>query len=166
MLSMFVIFLVLFGMLELFYFIIGQFFIDYAAVRGARSHSVGFQDYLVAREIRVNALPASGRLVKPADSAGLAKEKSYINSFLGGNRWLEYEYWFGTPKEPDAKVNARLRYHVSDNMGMDHVDAAFTDYEFPYSRLKRMFFGAGIDLNGEGAIRDYAIDYLDMGGSL
>lgn len=42
LLSMFVIFLVLFGLLQVFYFVIGQYFIDYAAIRGARSRAVGF----------------------------------------------------------------------------------------------------------------------------
>lgn len=54
---MFVIFLVLFGLLQVFYFVIGQYFIDYAAIRGARSRAVGFRDYLIGREVRVMPFP-------------------------------------------------------------------------------------------------------------
>ena len=60
LLSYFVLFLVLFGMLHIFYFFAGQFFADYAALRGARSRAVGFADYLVKRESRVTAIGGSG----------------------------------------------------------------------------------------------------------
>ena len=39
LMAMFVLFLVLFGMLQVFYFAAGQFFTDYAALRGARSRA-------------------------------------------------------------------------------------------------------------------------------
>ena len=56
LLSLFVLLLILFGMLQVFYFFAGQFFTDYAALRGSRSRAVGFADYLVNREIKINAI--------------------------------------------------------------------------------------------------------------
>ena len=166
LLAMFVIFLVLFGLLQVFYFVIGQYFIDYAAIRGARSRAVGFRDYLIRREIRVNALPASGDIVSPTlDENSLAdrmmKERSYINSYVGGYRWLEYEYWDGNSRNPDKKVETTLTYTAAVSMDMNDLYTKFTDYAFPDTYLKHLFFGSGIDLEGKATLSDFASNYLE-----
>ena len=166
LLAMFVIFLVLFGLLQVFYFVVGQYFIDYAAIRGARSRAVGFRDYLIRREIRVNALPASGDIVSPTlDENSLAdrmtKERSYINSYIGGYRWLEYEYWDGNSRNPDKKVETTLTYTAAVSMDMNDLYTKFTDYAFPDTYLKHLFFGSGIDLEGKATLSDFASNYLE-----
>ena len=166
LLAMFVIFLVLFGLLQAFYFVVGQYFIDYAAIRGARSRAVGFREYLIQREIRVNALPASGNIVSPAlDENSLAdrmiKERSYINSYIGGYRWLEYEYWEGRSADPNRKVDTRLIHTAAVSMNMTDLYTKFTDYAFPDTYLKHLFFGSGIDLEGKATLTDFASNYLE-----
>ncbi len=164
--AMFVICLVLFGLLQVFYFTIGQFFIDYAAIRGARSRAVGFQDYLVNREIRVNAIPGSGNIVEPAIAASnmsdrLTSERSFINAFVGGNRWLEYEFWFGKSANPDLQIPTTLHYSASDSMGLTTLNTEFRDYVFPETYLKHLFFPEGINLRGNAVLNDYSADYLE-----
>ena len=166
LLAMFVIFLVLFGLLQVFYFVVGQYFIDYAAIRGARSRAVGFRDYLIRREIRVNALPASGDIVSPTlDENSLAdqmtKERSYINSYIGGYRWLEYEYWDGNSRNEGKKVDTTLTYTAAVSMDMNDLYTKFTDYAFPDTYLKHLFFGSGIDLEGKATLSDFASNYLE-----
>lgn len=180
LLAMFVIFLVLFGLLQVFYFVVGQYFIDYAAIRGARSRAVGFRDYLIRREIRVNALPASGDIVSPTlDEKSLAdrmtKERSYINSYIGGYRWLEYEYWDGNSPNSDKKSEdedansssqgkeekTKLIYTAAVSMDMNDLYTKFTNYAFPDTCLKHLFFGSGIDLEGKATLSDFASNYLE-----
>ncbi len=172
LLSMFVIFLVLFGLLQVFYFIIGQYFIDYAAIRGARSHAVGFRDYLIGREVRVNALPASGDIVSPAldensTADRLTRERSYINSYVGGNRWLEYEFWYGNASDAERTVNTTLTYTAAVSMDMTDLYTKFTDYAFPDTYLKHLFFGQGngIDLEGKATLTDYSANYIENNSS-
>ena len=83
LLSYFVLFLVLFGMLHIFYFFAGQFFADYAALRGARSRAVGFADYLVKRESRVTAIGGSGLMVYPGLHNADIDEKSEYTAGSG-----------------------------------------------------------------------------------
>ena len=166
LLAMFVIFLVLFGLLQVFYFVVGQYFIDYAAIRGARSRAVGFREYLIQREVRVNALPASGDIVAPTlDENSLVdrmiKERSYINSYIGGYRWLEYEYWEGKSADPDRKVDTRLTHTAAVSMDMTDLYTKFSDYAFPDTYLKHLFFGSGIDLEGKATLSDFASNYLE-----
>ena len=131
LLALFVIFLILFGMLHVFYFFAGQLFADYASLRGARSRAVGFSDYLVKRETRINAIGASGRLVSPAlndagnskyDVSQFSREKTLIQRFMVGVSWLEYEYWFGS---------ALLNILIHDSDRESRVSASFRDYAFP-----------------------------------
>ena len=166
LLAMFVIFLVLFGLLQVFYFVVGQYFIDYAAIRGARSRAVGFREYLIQREVRVNALPASGDIVAPTlDENSLVdrmiKERSYINSYIGGYRWLEYEYWEGKSADPNRKVDTRLTHTAAVSMDMTDLYTKFSDYAFPDTYLKHLFFGPGIDLEGKATLSDFASNYLE-----
>ncbi len=174
LLSMFVILLVLFGMLQVFYFFTGQVFTDYAALRGARSRAVGFKEYLVARELRVNAIGGSGILVEPAltsfdvsvssgDSSAnqLTVEKSLIQRYMTGSRWIEYEYWFGRAAHENRRVNTELHYSISNPSNKVDITALFTDYAFPDTYTKRLFFGNGIDLTGEASLSDHAQVYLE-----
>lgn len=99
---MIILLLILFGLLQVAQLSTAKIFADYASFRGARSAAVGFKDYLVDREARIKAIPASGRLVDPArdsldDGGGAyslyASEKVMIENYMDGTRWLEYEYW-------------------------------------------------------------------------
>ena len=140
----------------------GDVFVD--EVVGSRA--VGFRDYLIRREIRVNALPASGDIVSPTlDENSLAdrmtKERSYINSYVGGYRWLEYEYWDGNSRNPDKKVETTLTYTAAVSMDMNDLYTKFTDYAFPDTYLKHLFFGSGIDLEGKATLSDFASNYLE-----
>ena len=176
LLSFFILFLVLLGMLHVFYFFTGQFFTDYAALRGARSRTVGFADYLVERESRVNAIGASGRIISPRlhnsgtkisgyEANQFTMEKTLIQRYMVGTTWLEYEYWFGNPG---------LKMRINDSGLVSNVTATFMDYIFPLSadavendpygnsqrRKIRMFFN-GIDLRGSASLGNHSKVYLE-----
>ena len=172
LLSLFILLLVLFGMLQVFYFFAGQFFTDYAAFRGARSRAVGFADYLVQRETRINAIGGSGLLVSPqlhSAGSGLSKydatqftmEKTLIQRYMVGATWLEYEYWFGCPCHENSKVDTVMHINASNSATTAKVEAKFTNYAFPESLTRRLFFGSGLDLKGSASLGNHAAVYLE-----
>lgn len=136
-LCMFLLFLILFGLLQIFYFSAGQMFTDYAALRGIRSHIVGFREYLVRREVRVNAIGGSGQLVTPrVDPASydpVATEKSYVNSYLNGYRYMEYEFWEGRSGQTfdsfkGINLPTSLSHRVTDEGKLAKLTVRFKDY--------------------------------------
>lgn len=146
-LAMFVIFLVLGGLLQLFYFAVGQMVTDYAALRGVRSYVVGFRNDLVGRAAKVSAIGASGNIVEPElpiyrDSNGRPdhktkthSERSFVNTYLVGWRYLRYEFWNGhdgsnnsTEYTLSPGVNTKLSYYTSDNGNESDFTLKFKDY--------------------------------------
>jgi len=174
LLSMFVLFLVLFGMLQIFYVFSGQLFTDYAALRGARSRAVGFADYLVKRELKVNAIGASGLLVTPAlnsvgsssslsqyDASQFTMEKTLIQRYMVGATWLEYEYWYGRANNSSRKVSTTLSTRIQDNGLTTAVLAHFSRYLFPEQFTRKMFFKDGLDLKGRAELGNHSRVYLN-----
>ena len=174
LLSMFVLFLVLFGMLQIFYVFAGQLFTDYAALRGARSRTVGFADYLVTRELKVNAVGGSGLLVSPAlnsvgssstlshyNASQFTMEKTLIQRYMVGVTWLEYEYWYGRSNNPDRKVSTTLSSWIRDNGLTTTVLAHFSHYLFPEQFTRKMFFRDGLDLKGRVELGNHSQVYLN-----
>ncbi|MBQ9337471.1 MAG: hypothetical protein IJS14_09265 [Lentisphaeria bacterium] len=173
LLSLFILLLILFGMLQVFYFFAGQFFTDYAALRGSRSRAVGFADYLAQREARVNAIGGSGLLVSPQlrslQSAGLGKydagqftqEKTLIERYMVGTTWVEYEYWYGKPALEGRKVDTNFRVRISNSSTSAKVETEFTNYAFPESLTRRLFFGSGLNLKGTASLGNHSAVYLE-----
>lgn len=172
LLCFFILFLVLFGMIHVSYFFIGQYFADYAALRGARSRTVGFAPYLVNRESKINAIGGSGFLVSPSLSgfhsenpryaaSQFQSEKTLIQRYMVGARYLEYEYWNGrSPRNPSL----RTTFHTVISPGGSNtckVSAYFDDYASVERYIGKMFFNGGIRLHGEAVLRDHSQVYLD-----
>lgn len=180
LLSFFVLFLILFGMIHVFYFFMGQFYADYASLRGARSKAVGFADYLANRAVRINAIGGSGMLVSPrlySAEGGNAKygatqftmEKTLIQRYMVGASWLEYQYWFG------VRGLAPLLNITLKDSGTDVKAAAeFSNYAFPWGtpetltdsggnpprKTFRLFFD-GINLKGSASLGNHSKIYLE-----
>ena len=181
LLSWFLLFLVLLGMLHVFYFFAGQMFADYAAYRGARSRAVGFADYLVQRETRVSAIGGSGKIVKPNlmssnfdqsgyDATLFTREKTLIQRYRMGISWLEYEFWFGRSADSDRMVDTWLDIKIKDSGKTVRVQSTFLDYMFPLSvpakdgsessRNFRLFYKKGIHLKGSAELGNHSTVYL------
>ena len=101
-LSMILIGMILFGILQLFQLVVADMIVEYAAFRGARSAAVGFREEYAIREALVKAAPASGALITP-DPDGypgynwnpVNTEKSLLRGFMQGDRNVEYANWVG-----------------------------------------------------------------------
>ena len=100
MISMMVVLLILFGLLQLFHLSLAKVISDYAAFRAARSASVGFCDDLAFREAKVKSIPAAGLMTEPEKSSYFGSnqtqfsfEKTAIERYMDGTQYLDYEYW-------------------------------------------------------------------------
>lgn len=95
-LSMILLGMILFGILQLFQLIVTDMVTEYAAFRGARSAAVGFKDEYAYREAELKVAPVSGHIVRPNDGNNtLNHEKSLLKSYLAGEVDVEYSTWKG-----------------------------------------------------------------------
>lgn len=98
-LSMLLLGLILFGILQLFQLVVADMVTDYAAFRGARSAAVGFSDGYAIREALIKSAPVSGAMVKPdtSDYPGfsVSTEMSILQSFMKDECNVEYANWIG-----------------------------------------------------------------------
>lgn len=78
--------LILFGLFELSRLYTAREVNDYAATAGARARSVGFNDFMVHKVVRVAAIPNAGALVSPAfrNDSGLMGP---ISTWTPGRFW-------------------------------------------------------------------------------
>ena len=95
-LSMILLGMILFGILQLFQLAVADMVTDYAAFRGARSAAVGFKDEYAIREALIKSAPVSGAMVEPTSRWNtVASEKSLLRGFMEGDRNVEYANWRG-----------------------------------------------------------------------
>ena len=98
--SMLLLFMILFGILQLFQLALADMIADYAAFRGARSASVGFRERIAEREALIKSVPASGALVYPDYSAYgdyqfVDSEKELLKNYQQSRQNVQYAYWSG-----------------------------------------------------------------------
>ena len=101
-LSMILLGMILFGVLQLFQLVLADMLADYAAFRGARSAAVGFNERLAKREALTKSVPASGSMVFPDPSAyagyqfgSVETEKALLRRYMECRRDVEYANWIG-----------------------------------------------------------------------
>lgn len=132
--SMLLICMILFGLLQFFYYAVAQMVTDYAAFRAARSETVGFDDIRVGMEGRMKVIAASGKMRVPLDMTDYLNEAAVsfasavdqfryerlaIIDYMENKRPLAYQYW-----APE--------YNVSANQKSDEDDKeqkTFWDYQ-------------------------------------
>lgn len=164
--------LILFGLLQIFYLYVAQVILDYSAFCTARGAAVGLygrysdggdaveEGYILKRAMRVAAIGASGDLLTGEDGGGtpfspdgnplsqFGWEREQIPWYLQWGWYLGYEYWddMGDP-EPETDNNC-VRVRVGCEYPVD----------FP---MKSAFFQSDtLDIQGEAAVMDYAVNYL------
>ena len=106
-LSMLLLMLILFGALQVFQLILANMVAEYAAFRGARCVSVGFNQQWARIEAKIKAVPASGHIILPEtennpksmpSSLPLFKEQDYLTKYQEQDedyKNLNYTYWDG-----------------------------------------------------------------------
>lgn len=189
-LTLLILCLILFGLLQIFHLSIAQMLTDYSAFCTARSYSVGFDDYLVGRTSRVAAIGASGHMTYPEDSTSnsalelLAEEEIRIPEYIQGDRWLNYQYWHGNTLE-DNEYDSRywntdgggkyevhapytvLSYSATETLDETvEVNTTFHNYPFIYFDLMdpgHEWFSRedAVDVTGSSEVMNYSANYLE-----
>jgi len=139
--------------------------LDYAAARGARAKTVGFNRFMVYKTIRVGAIPNAGRLLAPAHAAGplgeLAAETPRIPLYLGAQHWGE--------------LDAVLQYDAWDTIGIGHPtsydDGRVLGIEVPQNKpfmsngFHRAYYsGDFVPLRGQAYIDSHYSLYIQEDG--
>ena len=172
--SMLLICLILFGLLQFFYYAAAQMVTDYAAFRAARSESVGFKDTLVTMEGRMKAISASGRMRVPYDmtqdevanqsnTSTIGQyyyERLAIIDYMENRRPLAYEYW--APQYNTSQNHETTLTIKSSNMGNSFTEkAVFTDYPWIMPFRKAFVTDGKIDIKGESKMSRHSAQYLE-----
>lgn len=184
-LSMILLGMILFGILQLFQLVVTDMITDYAAFRGARSASVGFDDALAVREAMIKAAPVSGNLITPDpdDYSGWSvnTEKSFLQEYMRGDIQMEYANWIGRDKFhtdyqcPDygkpmvggcAVCSRNSNHYVSADVQGAGETMRFT-FEFvnyPLNiPLHDWLTGTdSIDISGEAELTNHSSAFLDL----
>ena len=181
MLTMLVICLLVFGLLQIFQVAISELVTSYSAFTAGRSYAVGFSAdengpwwrCLVYKSARVAAVGASGKRLYPEDPN--LNEKDVIIRYLSDDgQWLEYEYWWGgNDYDLDFYSNrisppsTHFSYSISTlGTGNAQSTTRFRDYPFPIMDLMdpdRTWFDTvedSRDVSATAEIYNHAEDYM------
>ncbi len=154
--------LVLFGLFEISQLFAAQEILDYAAARGARAETVGFNSFMVQKIVRVGAIPNAGRLINPVIIGGPAAqsdaELARIPLYLGGENAgrltgiLDYDHWDSVGLPVSTLVGGLIREHLSQTYDLRG---------FPFSQA--FYSGDTLPLEGEAYIESHYPLYMNEG---
>ena len=188
MVSMLVISLVLFGLLQIFYLSVAQLEIQYASFKAARAGGVGLADYLVTRVAQTAVIGASGELITPPRSYdSLATQAAseifplptirytstipgLMSSYQSGITYLDYEYWregYGgdTPSGYTYfKSNANktsLWTNISSGASVSTGTAGFSDYPLNFPMRSAFTSETNIDISSQAKVVNSMNTFMD-----
>jgi len=181
MLTMIVICLLLFGLLQVFQIAVADLITSYSAFSSGRSYAVGFSAdengpwwrCLVYKAARVAAVGASGQRIYPENS-NYSEQDVIVRYLSDDGQWLEYEYWWGeNDYDLDFYSNrvsppsTHFGYSISTTgTGNAQSTARFTNYPFPIMDLmdpNRVWFETvedSRDISATAEIYNHAEDYM------
>ena len=181
MLTMIVICLILFGLLQVFQVAVAELITSYSSFTAARSYAVGFSAEesgpwwrtLVDKSARVAAVAASGKRIYPEDN-NLSEQDVIVRYLSNDGQWLEYEYWWGGNEYDRDFYSTRISppsTHFSytaytDGSGNSVSRTTFMDYPFPIMDLMdpdRTWFDSvehSRDISATAEIYNHARDYM------
>jgi len=79
--------LILFGLLQISQLFAAREVLQHAANRGARARTVGFNDFMVQKCVRVAAIPVSGRLLEPVYTNEDPALRDMLETMRAGELW-------------------------------------------------------------------------------
>lgn len=154
---------VFFGVFQISQMFASKEVLNYAAGRGARARTVGFNRFMVFKTIQVGAIPNAGRLVNPVYAGGpsqeYALESARIPLYLGGENMgrlraiLDYDAWDTV--------------HAGDSVSMGDGTLSQTveqDVPLRYPFHRAFYAADSISLSGQNDIDEHFPLYLDEEG--
>jgi hypothetical protein len=187
-LVMIVLCLILFGALQISRLFAAREILDYAAARGARAQTVGFNRFMVYKTIRVGAIPNAGQLISPDYAGALSSAGDHDWSVAGGGARWSFAL-SATPSSPQQALEsariplylgATLYGHLPATLDYDRWDSISqqttegngdriqvrVSQEFPLVfPLHRAFYAAdSVPLEGRCDLENHAALYLNNQG--
>ncbi len=158
---MIIVCILFFGVFQISQLFAAKEVLQYAASRGARAKTVGFNHFMVFKTVRVGAIPNAGRLVNPGWVGGPTSqhvaEEPRIPLYLGSDNWgqldaiLDYEDWDTISAPVSYEVgNGTLRLSI-------HQNVSLTNY--PLHHL--YYANDSFEMDGESTLDSHASLYLD-----
>lgn len=153
--------LLLMGLFQLAHLFIAQEILDYAAGRGARAKTVGFNDFMVTKTVRIGSIANAGALTFPARPGGgpwaqwSSCESPRIPEYLMSDSWqldaiLNYELWDSILWSCPAPTAPVLHFEVHQTMPLTI-----------FSNVFRAFFaGSAVPMRGVAEIESHYPLYL------
>lgn len=156
--------LIFFGIFQISQLYAAQEVLDYAAGRGARAFTVGFNKFMVDKTVRVGVIANAGRMSNPAYQGGPAAEHALeaarIPLYLGAENSgqldaiLDYEHWDTIPPGAASSMSdGTFRFSVSQNIPL-------TNNPF----VKSFYAGKSLSLDGENYLDEHFTLYMDDSG--
>lgn len=156
--------LVFFGLFQISQLFAAQEVLDYAAGRGARAITVGFNRFMVEKTVRVGVIPNAGRMINPAYQGGPAAEHALeaarIPLYLGADNSgqlhaiLDYANWTNIQCGAAASMgDGTFRYGVAQEVFLTNNPFA-----------KAFYSADSINLNGETYLDEHYTLYMDDAG--
>ncbi len=180
--------LILFGALQVSRLFAAREILDYAAARGARAQTVGFNRFMVEKTIRVGAIPNAGQLTSPDYAGPLSSAGEHDWSVAGGGARWSFALSAAPASPQQALESARiplylgatLHGHLSAILDYDRWDSLTyrtsgnngaqiqvrVNQEFPLAfPLHRAFYAAdSIPMEGRCDLENHASFYLENQG--
>ena len=181
-LSMLLLGLILFGVLQLFQLALAQMVADYAAFRGARSAAVGLKNEWAYIESLVKAAPASGHLqFEDHRRPSLYQEEAILEKFMyqkKGYEHVNYSYWdgdvqfhtdyrcpdYGLPMRGGCSIcrlSNKPRAELSVNPVTKSCVFSFVNYPLTIPFYKFITGHESVTITGEARVANYSERILE-----
>lgn len=156
--------LLFFGLFQISRLYAAQEVLDYAAGRGARATTVGFNRFMVEKTVRVGAIPNAGRLINPDYQGGPAVahalETARIPLYLGAENdgqlrpILDYTHWDDIrPDLTSSRGDGTFRYGVRQRVSLTNNPFAGAFYRADH-----------LDMTGENYLDEHFTLYMEDAG--
>ena len=103
----------LFGVLQISQMFAAQEVLNYAATKAARAKTVGFNDFMVHKVVRVATIPNAGQMITPDTQFSGPLEQSAVEMarvplYLGAMRWGELDPILNYSNWPSIRVDSGM----------------------------------------------------------
>jgi len=151
--------LLLMGLFQLAQLFMAREILDYAAGRGARARTVGFNDFMVSKTVRIGAIANAGALTAPARAGGgpwaqwTGQESPRIPFYLRYGQLdspLNYALWDTLAWSCPVSGDDLLRFEVRQDMPLILFSNVF----------KAFFSGSAVPMQGVAEIENHYPLYL------
>ena len=152
--------LILAGLFQLAHLYSAKEIASYACARGARARTVGFNDFMVSKVVRVATIPNAGTMTFPETLGGplaqMAIERGRIPLYLGAEPQmldgiLQYEDWETINYNYTDDLSLLFRFAVSQALPLRYFPALFGAF----------YHGDSIPIDTELRLDNHAALYLE-----